>query len=145
MKSIQRVCHVMAVLVAISILFSGCVGNEKTDQEKFQEAKEKIVSESVENLVLVNTKNICKKTLIENGVTVKEIFVYAVSMDGQCYIEAHILTENSEYKVFRIMTRMSGPLYTAIIKGTAGKYQQDLEEYLSDVTPTLEDTYIYFD
>lgn len=144
MKSIQKVCHVMAVLVAISILFSGC-GNNKTDPEKFREAKEKIVSENVENLVLVNTKNICKKTLIENDVTVKDVFINAFSMDGQCYIEAHVLTEDSEYKVFRIKTKMSGPLYTALTKGYAGNYQQDLEEYLSNVNPILDGNYIYFD
>ena len=135
MKSIQKVCHVMAVLVAISILFSGC-GNNKTDPEKFREAKEKIVSENVENLVLVNTKN---------DVTVTDVFINAFSMDGQCYIEAHVLTEDSEYKVFRIKTKMSGPLYTALTKGYAGNYQQDLEEYLSNVNPTLDGNYIYFD
>lgn len=144
MKSIHKVCQVLVILVAIAILFSGC-GNKKTDQEKFLETKEEIASANAENLVLVNTKNICKKTLIENDVTVKDVFINAFSMDGQCYTEAHVLTEDSEYKVFRIKTKMSGPLYTALTKGYAGNYQQDLEEYLSNVNPTLDGNYIYFD
>lgn len=144
MKSIQKVCQVLVILVAIAILFSGC-GNKKTDQEKFLETKEEIASANAENLVLVNTKNICIETLKKSNIIPKDIFIHAFSMDGQCYIEAHILTENDEYKVFRIKSKMSGPLYTAITKGGSGNYQADLEEYLGDVTPTLDGDYIRFD
>ena len=151
MKNIcKKLCRrVLAILVVSTIiLFTACGKEDKNGTERFYELKNNvdITSTTYELIVLNNTKNICKQLLIKNNIKVKDLFIYAYSMDGQCYAEAHVLTEDSEYKVFRIKTKMIGPLYTALTKGYAGNYQRELEKYLYNVdNPTLNENYIIFD
>lgn len=148
MKSIQKICQVLAILAVVTLIFTvgtACGAEKKSEIEMFYSEKESVSTLSIENLVLVNTKNIVQKTLVNNNITVKDIFIRAYTFDGECCIYANVLTENNEYKVFRIRSEKSGPLYTALTKGYAGNYQKDLETYLSGVHPTLDGENICFD